>query len=456
VQNSAPLRRNVEERKQELYYISTISIKAAINATSWTGLNIEETDNAKQTSVTATSDSVENNFYQIAFNDGQLDLTNKQNHQTYTNFLSFEDGADAGDTYDYSPSFHDWIINLDFSDADVKVISGKYTNKISLKGTWKLPHDLDSRKEKMLDSTLEYKLTLTLEKDSETIKYQLDTDNQTLDHRLRLILNTDVNAKESFADTPFGFISRPVVDPHLNDWQDIGYHEEPTSMRPMIHFANIHSNGSSWSFIGLGSKDFQVVGKDFNKLAITMFRGVGYLGRPDLLRRPSDASGLESKYVETPHSQLQGKYTFKGGIVVGNEFNVADLQKQHLLLTSTPLFYQEQSLNRFTNPLRYFMVNKAVDFKDETEQLINLNTDKLVLSSLALTKDSSGYALRVYNPTNETVEHAGIVKLAKKAAVDSLNLNSEVLSTLETSTTEFELNDFKPGEIRTYGIYFIK
>ena len=162
------------------------------------------------------------------------------------------------------------------------------------------------------------------------------------------------------------------------------------------------------------------------------------------------------KLVDLVKSQLQGKYTFKGGIVVGNEFNVADLQKQHLLLTSTPLFYQEQSLNRFTNPLRYFMVNKAVDFKDETEQLINLNTDKLVLSSLALTKDSSGYALRVYNPTNETVEHAGIVKLAKKAAVDSLNLNSEVLSTLETSTTEFELNDFKPGEIRTYGIYFIK
>lgn len=456
IQNSAPLRRNAEERKQELYYISTISIKTTIKATSCVGFDIEETDNTNHSDMTSSSDLIENDFYQISFKDHQLDLTNKQNHKVYKNFLSFEDGADAGDTYDYSPAFQDWIINLDFSDADVKVVSGKYTNKITLKGSWKLPHNLDSRKEKMLDSTLEYKLTLTLEKGSETIKYQLDTDNQTLDHRLRLILNTDVNAKASFADTPFGFISRPVVDPHLNDWKNIGYHEEPTAMRPLIHFANIHSDDSSWSFIGLGSKDFQVVGKDFNKLAITMFRGVGYLGRPDLLRRPSDASGLESKYVETPHSQLQGKYTFKGGIIVGNEFNVADLQRQHLLLTTTPLFYQKQSLNRFTNPLRYFMVNKAVNFKDEAEQLINLNTDKLVLSSLTLTKDSSGYALRVYNPTNETIEHAGTVKLAKKAAVDNLNLNSEVLNTLETSTTEFELNDFKPGEIRTYGIYFIK
>jgi len=41
-----------------------------------------------------------------------------------------------------------------------------------------------------------------------------------------------------------------------------------------------------------------------NRLALTLFRSVGLLGRDDLLWRPGRASGINNKVVETPDAQL--------------------------------------------------------------------------------------------------------------------------------------------------------
>ncbi|TGD22896.1 alpha-mannosidase [Companilactobacillus suantsaicola] len=455
LENAAALRRNIEERKQNLYYISTISFMTDIPATGWSGFTVQELKESKSTINSSQDNHIDNKFYNLSFNDGQIDLTSKSINKTYPNFLSFEDGADAGDTYDYSPSFNDWIIHLDFKQASIETFIGQNISSLKISGQWELPANLDDRKNKKLSSKLSYQLTLTLKKDSQTIDYKLETDNQTLDHRLRLVLNPNLKSEFSFADTPFGVIKRPVIDPHLNDWQAIGYHEEPTAMRPFIHLANIHSQNESCTFLGLGSKDFQVIGSDFNKLAITMFRSVGYLGRPDLLRRPSDASGLESKYVETPHSQLQGKHIFEGGIVVSQTFDAAQLQREHLLLSTKPLFFQNQTLNRFTNPLRYFMMNKVQNYKQSDLSLIQLKSDSLVLSSFHLTNDETGSVLRLYNPSDKTINN-GSIKLGKSATVTELTLDSHLVTTLETSTDDFKLPSFKPGEIKTFGINFTK
>ncbi|MFK5284013.1 hypothetical protein ACI3PL_30990, partial [Lacticaseibacillus paracasei] len=79
---------------------------------------------------------------------------------------------------------------------------------------------------------------------------------------------------------------------------------------------------------GLGEKEFQLIGDQFDQLAVTMFRGVGYLGRPDLKRRSGDASGLQTKYVPTPDSQLLGTRQMQGGICLDADFVPAELQRR--------------------------------------------------------------------------------------------------------------------------------
>lgn len=451
--NRSSIRRDVSKMKPDFYYQTEVALEVKINATDWRGLKIVE--NTEQKEVSPEKTTVENCYFKLWKDSDGLNLFRKDNNKTYKNFLRIEDSGDEGDTYDFSPAFKDWILSLDFKKSKVEQAIGDIQSSISLSGNWDLPADLSSRGKKLKDKKLNYNLELVLEKNNPVISFTLKMNNNILDHRFRLVIDSKVKAESSFADTPFGYIQRPVIDPHLKDWKEIGYHEEPTALRPFLHFANIHDDNESLTFIGLGEKDFQVIGNDFNELAITLFRGVGFLGRPDLLRRPSDASGLQDRYVPTPDSQLQGDLTFKGGIIFNSKFNPSEIQKAHHLLSVNSLVYQNQNLNKFTTRVQYFPINKN-DRSLKHSSLIDVNSKSLVISSFTMTKDSTGYVLRVYNPLKESIKNPGSITFNQLSNVKILDLNHVIKANIGDGLKEIEMDDFTPGEIRTYGVYPIK
>ncbi|MDN6626235.1 MAG: alpha-mannosidase [Pisciglobus halotolerans] len=453
-ENAGTLRRNIEEMQNDYYYVTTIALYTTIPATDWTGYIINEdlqVEEDKPVQLVPT-ETIENEYYKLTYRSGEIDLFSKTKHLWYKNFLTIEDSGDEGDTYDYSPAFNDLILDLDFSKVENKQIEkGSLVSRMILKGEWDIPYDLKERESKEYNGKVSYTLELKLAKASNVIDFKLKLDNQALDHRMRLLLHTDIKAANSYADTPFGVIERPVEDKHLYDWKEIGYREEPTSMRPMIHFANTHSKDSSWTFITQGTKDFQLIGKEFENLAITLFRGVGFLGRPDLLRRPSDASGLQTTIVPTPESQLRGELLFEGGIVIEEEFDSQDIQNKHLSLSQKKLFYQNQEINRFTTPIQYFSVNpneKAIH-----NPIMNIKDLKAVFSSFQVSNDKRGFEIRVYNPTNRKINNPGTIVLKKPTSVFELDFNGKIQKTLESSITTFDMEPFKSGEIRTYGLF---
>ncbi|MDC9225003.1 glycoside hydrolase family 38 C-terminal domain-containing protein, partial [Clostridioides difficile] len=146
------------------------------------------------------------------------------------NALSFEDGGDEGDTYDYSPAYKDWIINLGFANATITTKVGKQTQIMLLEGTWHVPYDLQERAAKKNNGAITYRIKLQLDQGGDLIKFKMNVNNQVLDHRLRLVMNTGVKAQNTFADTQFGVAQRPVIDPKMDNWQAIGYREEPTAL----------------------------------------------------------------------------------------------------------------------------------------------------------------------------------------------------------------------------------
>lgn len=448
--DAAVTRRDVSQMVPDIFYETTIALKATLKATDWIGFKLVEA--TKPMLVRQNATMIENEFYALNYTNGGLELTDKLTNKTHVNFLTFEDGGDEGDTYDYSPAFVDWILQLDLKDAQVSALAGKFSSELTINGTWQLPADLQARAKKEAQTTVPYQLVLTLKQATKMIEVAFSLDNTVLDHRLRLVLKTDVCASHSYADTPFGTIARPVEDLHLHDWREIGYHEEPTATRPMIHFANIHNQTSSWSFIGLGQKDFEVIGEQFDCLAITMLRGVGFLGRPDTKRRPGDASGLQTKYVPTPDSQLLGNWTFKGAICLDESYKPTILQARHRQLAISDLSYQNQALNRFTTPIQYFMINKnSVSLAHRP--LCEVKVNDLVISTLTATSDQAGLVLRLYNPNKYPVEAPGQLIFNLNSNVMALNLNHEVTKSLAYKVEQYDLTTFAPGEIKTYGIY---
>ncbi|QVI34511.1 alpha-mannosidase [Lacticaseibacillus chiayiensis] len=448
--DNAVLRGDPAQETPDIYYRTTIAVPAVIDALDWVGLTLEP---AHQSMALRTkSTTISNGIYTLTFKDGKLLLTDNRTQQTFVDPLHFEDGGDAGDTYDYSPPDEDWLLDLSLAQAEVTGHQGKFVSELIFRGEWQLPSDLPDRTAKKATTTTPYKLVLQLTADDPVIHFDLTVENTVRDHRIRLVLHTPIQAQASYADTPFGVAARPVIDPHLKDWRSIGYHEEPTALRPLIHFANTHDQTTSWTFLGLGEKEFQIVGNHFAQLAVTMFRGVGYLGRPDLNRRPGDASGLQTRYVATPDSQLLGTRHMRGGICLDATFDSAELQRRAQALAIGSLGYQNQTLDRFTTPLQYFPIN-ANQTPLAHHSAIALNDTKLVVSSVSATADGTGYLVRLYNPSEQMYQQADTLHFAQPVSVRLLNLNNETRQTLATDVTSFELPAFKPGEIRTYGIY---
>lgn len=453
-ENAALLRRNPGEMLDESYYVSTIAVECTLPAMGYVHYHVSAEEEKPQTLLKATR--IENDFYQIEFTEGKFNLCLKKNGKKYLDFLSFEDGGDEGDTYDYSPAFDDWILNLNFKNIHTsRVEQGEFLSRIIVEGEWELPYNLASRKDKKRDGVVSYALTLEINKQDDRLYLSLNVNNQVLDHRLRLVLKTDVETEFSTSDTPFGIIDRPIEEKYLKDWQARGYKEEPTSMRPMIHFANLHDAKTSWSFLSKGTKDFQVLDKDQQELAITVFRSVGYLGRPDTKRRPGDASGLQTREVETPDSQLLGDVFFEGNIVLDTDFDAVSLQNQYLLTTQEDIYYQTQTINRFSTPIEYFPINKKnIDLKPL--RMIALENIGVIFSSMETSSDQTGIQLRLYNPQDTSQKMPGIIKLQEPAAIKLLNLEGKIIDSLENSVEELLMAEFRPGEIRTYGIFFKK
>ena len=431
------------------YYIHKISFINELPALSYQIVSVEEQDESatQEKPVALEETMIENAAYKITFSNGQFSILAKEQGITYKNCLHVEESGDEGDTYDYSPAYFDSIHHLFFETAEVAIQSGKFLSTMSVTGSWFVPKDLAARKAQKVDTEIEYTLTLSLKNDSKRVDMKLSVNNQALDHRMRLVVKTPVKSQVSYADTLFGIVERNNHDPHIHDWRELGWKEEPTEIYPMIHYANTHDLETSWTVMSKGIKEYQVIDSD---MYITLFRGVGFLGRPELLRRPGDASGNQFRYIPTPDSQLLGTLEMELSLIIATDYNPAKIQREYQMYSVDAPYYQVQTLNRFTNPIQYFQSNK-VDHLTTLKKSIDLSELPLVFSAIELSRDGEWINIRLYNPLLEETVKAEIIPLATQAHVRFVNLNGDLITSLGL-INEIPLGDFKPGQIKTISI----
>ena len=433
---------------KDYYYIFDCTAKITIPALQWKSLSVKAVTGNKEMILVDPENSIQNDNCKIIFENGKLNYLNQQTNERIENFLRIVDDGDEGDTYDYSPAYENQEFDLDFQNAKACCKHGQLAQTLTLTGTWSLPKDLQERKTSETNGSVGYELTLTLDKVNSAVQVHLILDNQTLDHRMRAVVKTDLRDNQfSYADTAFGYIKRPVVDPHLYDWQEIGLNEEPTAIFPMLHYVNIHSQESSVSVLAKGIKEYQIIGKDFNQIAVTLFRSVGFLGRPDLIRRPGVASGNQFTYIPTPDSQLQEKLHFKFAIQFKTDFSPVQTMRDFQTYAISNPFYQEQTINQFTNTLKYFVMHPLTQTVT-SQPFFQLETTDLVFSSLIESSDESGWLIRVYNPNKFNCSGKDIVQLAQPTTVSLTDFLGRIITDLGVQTL-ISVGDFKPGEIKT-------
>jgi mannosylglycerate hydrolase len=375
--------------------------------------------------------TLENSHYIINIGkNGSLTIFDKKNNVNYENVMLVEDGGDDGDEYDYSPLKNDMLICSNDCEARVQITKHKYKSVGDISYTLKVPKDLISREQKKLDSSIDFNFNITLQNDCPIIMVVLEVNNSAKDHRVRLLIPNELQSAFSVSDNQFGVIKRSVVDEAMKVWEAENWKERPDSIYPMLSYVTL-DNENAMSFLTNSVREFEIIGENYNTIAITIFRSVGFLGKEELIRRPGRPSGIK---LATPDSQMIGENTYSFAFSAKQE-NMTRLAKEYLtpIVTYNKMPHNAMKLNSslFKTPYEYSV------FCEKNKQI--------TLSAFKKSEYKNGFIVRYYNGTNKKV----FATLDFTSGnMERTNLNEETLYSLDT-VEDIPINY---NEVQTYYI----
>ncbi len=360
---------------------------------------------------TVSSGTVQNEFYQISINkNGTLDILDKATGKTYRHVLTIEDGSDDGDGYDFSPLEHDFIVTSHDVKANTAISNTTYQSVITSSFTMNIPANLDSRKAKICDSSMDVSMTITVTQGNPILDLQITVDNRGCDHRVRLLVPNGMASNFSISDNQFGAIHRPVRDSAMDVWEQENWDERPDSIYPMLSYVAL-DNTDGLAVLSNSVREFEIIGNQYDTIAITLMRSVGFLGKEKMFRRPGRPSGIK---MPTPDSQLLGKHTFNLALVRHGE-NLAKMAKEYTtpVVTYNKMPYNAMKLNpaSYTTPYQYSFLAEA--------------TGNFVVTALKKAQGKNGFVLRGFQTASDslTTEITGVPSLTQE-----LNLNEDFIS----------------------------
>ncbi|STB58225.1 alpha-mannosidase [Citrobacter freundii] len=391
---------------------------------------------------TATSALLENAFWQISLNDdGTLCLRDKDSGIVYQRVLEIEESADDGDEYDYSPSREEW--RLTSADADVhhQVIHEAWQSRAVIRYRMAVPLNLSERSARQRNGELGVEITVTLSHNSRRVEVDVHLDNQADDHRVRVLIPTPFATHEVLADTQFGSVMRPVQDEAMAHWQEEGWKEAPVPVWNLLNYAALQEGRNGLAVFSEGLREFEVVGEAKKTFALTLLRGVGLLGKEDLLLRPGRPSGIK---MPVPDSQMRGALHARLCLFSysGTPLNAGLAQQARAWLT--PI----QCYNKI--PWDAMKLNKAEFTVPDSYSLLSMSPVGCQLSALKKAEDRDEIILRLFNPSDRVSCDAAVS--LSHSVMRCRETGMDEIPTGEQSETNGINGVFRPGQSRTFSL----
>ncbi len=385
---------------------------------------------------------LENAFWQISLNgDGTLRLHDKASGLIYDRVLEIEESSDDGDEYDYSPSREEWRLTSVQGEHDVEVTHEGWQSRVLIRHRMAVPANLTERSARQQNGLLTAEMAVTLSHNSRRIDVEVRLDNQADDHRVRVLIPTPFNTEAVLADTQFGSLTRPVWDEAMTNWQEEGWKEAPLPVWNLLNYAVLQEKHHGMALFTEGLREFEVIGDAHKTFALTLLRGVGVLGKEDLLLRPGRPSGIK---MPVPDSQVRGQldcrfslYSFSGS---PDDAGVAQQAKAWL----TPV----HCYNKI--PWDAMKLNRAAFRTPESYSLLTLPPTGCMLSALKKSEDGEALILRLFNPSESTSYDATLAVNRTIKGCHETDMNER---TKEGGHDEKGIvGAFHPGQSRTFSI----
>lgn len=260
---------------------------------------------------------MENEYLIVKINeDGSLKITDKRTGHQYDKLGYFEDGGDAGDTYDYSYPCQDRVITSLGKEACVSLLeSGPWVARFKIELYLDLPVSLSESRTKRALGVRRYPIVtyVTLTVGSPRLDFQTQILNVVKDHRLRVLFPTSLNPEYSYAGGTFDIVKFPItaetydkeIPERLAGLVIAGRQTVPITTYPYRDFVDLTDEEKGLAVVSGGLTEYEVLEGE-KTIALTLIRSVGWLARDDLLTREGDIGPK----IFTPEAQCLGKHTF--------------------------------------------------------------------------------------------------------------------------------------------------
>lgn len=382
--------------------------------------------NYTETTLVTGKNTMENDYVKAEINsDGTLNLFDKINKRSFDGLLMFEDVGDIGNEYAFFGVKDDKAITSKGKQAKIELIKDEaYAAEYKITVCMYIPVSGDkqlSRERETFEGYLSRtagrsgeKTELVLEsfvsltKNSPEIKVRTEFKNTARDHRLRVIVPTNIKCSKHKAESIFDVVERD--NRHGKQWKN------PCGCERQQGFVLLKDTDSGIAVSNIGMHEYEIL--ENNEIALTMLRAVGEMGDWGVF--PTEGSQCLSDMV--------CEYSI---IPFGDENSVYDIcaAKQ----------YPISSVQLFDTDDKNF-VNNEFDWKGEG----------VVMTSLKKSPITGDTIMRWVNYSDSSAE----LTVRKTNTVNNLylsNIAEEIKESVQEDGGSFKVR-LCPHEILTLGI----
>lgn len=406
----------------------------------------DKSDSYKSDSLSTISNQpsvAENEYLKVEIKEnGTLTIIDKSSGAIYKDCNLFEDVGDAGDLYTFTPSLWDTVVTSSDAKAEIELVENgpvyaRYKVEIKMDIPFELaPYEavpeevilaghplydlLDEEpypaRTERSSKRIEHKITsyITLASGSRRVDVITEVNNQSKEHRLRVLFPSDIKTEFSYADTPFDVVKRAIELPYLG-----GDEEDATTTYPLSTFVELNDGNRGLAIISNGLPEYEVKDDNRNTIALTLLRCTGWLNRDILYNRRRHLAPV----LPTPKAQCIGKHIFSYSIF------------PHSVTWEAAKVYQQAYQHNV--PMKVLQKGVHDGVLEKEMSFLKCTPEELIISAIKKAEREDAIIVRLYNiGTSDIQGKLTVCEPIKRACI--VNLNEEPTGeeiSLDTSGT---------------------
>ncbi len=369
---------------------------------------------------------IDNGLLRVRFANGAFEVQDKASGATYRGVGVVEEEADAGDAWDFSPP-RGGVAALktdSFSPTCRLVESGPVRATLEAELEMQVPARLEGDQRSARTVALPVRIRVSLWRGIGRADLSIELDNTARDHRLRLRLDTGIVSSTVMSQGHFAILERPLDAKVRGD----GWKQPVPRAHHFREWVAVEDARRALAVAARGLYEYEARSDPGGvTLWVTLLRGIGCMGRRNLVTREEPASPP----VPTPDAQCLGPHRFELSIVPCSEAGPA--RRSMISATAAGFLYPPMVHTLYARPVKGRSSSGGGKNADVEPAFFALEPANLRVSAWKRAEDGNGCIVRFWE--NEGKATKATIRLSPR-------FRRVVLSGLdERSTRDLAIRD---------------